>query len=143
MTKYVMCDIDGVIDISTHQLNFDKELLENVFTLCELYRAKIVLSTSWRFYKTIEEYNKIFKGLVIDVTPTYFSIEGEELVLHDLYQRGLEIKQWLNENNVSIENCVIIDDYNEFLPEQQHRFIECKSSKGFDKERLNYALELI
>ena len=53
------------------------------------------------------------------------------------------MKQWLNENNVSIDDCIIIDDNDEFLPEQQHRFIECHSSRGFDKERLNYALELI
>jgi hypothetical protein len=146
--KYVMLDLDGTIDISTHQLNFDKQLLENVFTLCELYRAKIVLSTSWRFLKTVEEWNKIFRGLVVDKTPMYFPVDiisADEygFIPYDKYQRGLEVKQWLNENNVSIDDCIIIDDNDEFLPEQQHRFVECESSRGFDKERLNYALELI
>ena len=74
--KIIALDIDGIVDISTHQLNFDKELLENVFTLCELYRAKIVLSTSWRFLKTIEEWNKTFRGLVVDVTPLYIPLDA-------------------------------------------------------------------
>lgn len=125
MNNIVFLDFDGVIDITTHSLKFDNKLLENVFVLCNLYRAKIVLSTSWRFYKTIKEYNKIFNSLIIDVTPNYFFIDNEnELVLHNLYQRGLEIKQWLNENNLSIENCIIIDDIIQFLPEQIHRFVK-------------------
>ena len=143
---YVFLDLDGCVDISTHQLNFDKELLENVFTLCELYQAKIVLSTSWRFLKPIEEWNKTFRGLVVDVTPLYITPDTIDLLIHipeNKYQRGLEVKQWLDENNVSIDDCIIIDDNDEFLPEQQHRFVKCNSSKGFDKERLNYALELI
>lgn len=148
--KTVFLDYDGVIDISTHQLNFDKQLLENVFTLCELYQAKIVLSTSWRFLKTIEEWNKLFRGLVVDITPLYISHEDltdhlitASWILYNKHQRGLEVKQWLDENNVSIKDCIIIDDNDEFLPEQQHRFVKCESSKGFDKERLNTSLELI
>jgi hypothetical protein len=143
MDRFVFLDFDGCIDISTKNLNFDKVLVENVYTLCNLYRAKLVLSTSWRFLKTVEEWNKIFNGWILGITPLYVPADelGADYIPNTNYQRGLEIRQFLEHN--PCESFLIIDDNNQFLPEQQSRFIKCDSNKGFDAERLSFAVGLV
>lgn len=137
-------DFDGVIIVENKpKLTFIKELFDNVLTLCNLLNAKIVLSTSWRFYHTIQDWNRLyFNGLVIDTT-NYLTEESlmEKNIRLDLYLRGLEIKQWIVDNNYTGEY-LIIDDCNEILSEQEPYFIKCKSKEGFTTKQLNYALTL-
>jgi hypothetical protein len=141
MNRFVFLDFDGCLDISTNNLNFDKFLKENIYVLCNIYRAKIVLATSWRFVKTVEEWNKVFNGLVVGITPLYVPADAIGMdcyIPEKTYQRGLEIKQFLEQNDC--ESYLIIDDCNDFLPEQQSRFVKCDSRKGFDAERLSFAI---
>jgi hypothetical protein len=143
--RFVFLDFDGCVVISNSDLIFDNILKENVYTLCSLYRAKLVLSTSWRNLKTIDEWNIIFNGLVIGITPLYVPADtlgpGACIVPYSKYQRGLEICQFLEDN--PCESYLIIDDNDEFLPEQKHRFVKCDSRKGFDTERLSFAVGLV
>ena len=142
--RFVFLDFDGCVVISNPELVFVNILKENVYTLCSLYRAKLVLSTSWRFSKTVEEWNIIFNGLVVGITPLYVpadTIGTDCYIIETDYQRGLEIRQFLDQTDY--ESYLIIDDNDEFLPEQQCRFIKCDSNKGFDAERLSFAVGLV
>ena len=142
-TTLIFLDFDGVVVLENKpKLTFVKELFDNVLTLCNLLNAKIVLSTSWRFYHTIEDWNRLyFNSLVIDITPDTVNENIVSNIDIDLYTRGLEIKQWIVDNKYT-GKYLIIADCNEILPEQEPYFIKCKFKEGFTTKQLNYALTL-
>lgn len=109
--KAIFLDIDGVLNsdeyfdkISNLDIQgIEKEIdIEKVKLLKEAINetgAKIVLSSSWRYTKKGQQLKELLSNYEIYVESTPF-IQNE---------RGLEIKQWLSENQC-IEDFVILDD---------------------------------
>ena len=142
MTKYIFLDIDGVLN-SEHTLNescknmdqklasiISDQLIKNLSYLVEKTDAKIILSSSWRTYFD----NDINKPRSILAMFLVHSLKQYNLKLHDMTpypkgtysnERGLEIKTYINENNV--KDYVVIDD-EEFSDFRTHldisRFIQ-------------------
>lgn len=149
--KIIFLDIDGVLN---HQLWFESingkpeykkegpddyrrwfcpfsvDLLNHLTTETG---AKIVVSSSWRKGRTVEQLQKLLKdngitGEVIDKTP-YLRFTGVDDYTYSV-PRGCEIKAWLEINKGilgekigSFNNYVILDDDSDMLWWQRNNFL--------------------
>ena len=118
MLKYLFLDIDGVLNCSTTKnrivpggaiIGVDpyKVLLLN--RIIEATGAKIVLSSSWRHYPSLEEHLSEF-------TIPYIAKTGDS----PCRTRGCEIRDWLEKNHPTRKErdelrCAILDDDTDFL----------------------------
>jgi hypothetical protein len=81
-------------------------------------------------------------GHILDITPNTVS---DEMLLNanlDEFQlgvcRGNEIKEWLSRHGRKVSNYVIIDDYDDLLPEQEDHVVLTDTLVGitaFDAEK--------
>lgn len=102
-------------------LGFDNNSLNNLRALCDKYNAKIVVSSSWREGKNLDQ----LKGL--------FSIHGLESYIIGYtpkldypHNRGEEIESWLLSYPEKIKSFVILDDCEfDFYKRFPDRFVEC------------------
>ncbi|MCE3238856.1 MAG: Ankyrin repeat (3 copies) [Gammaproteobacteria bacterium] len=102
-------------------LGFSKKAINNLKKLCETYNAKIVISSSWRESKSLEQIKALFSisnfsEYIIDCTPQ----------LSYPYNRGSEIESWLLKHSHQIRSFVILDDCKFDIPERfGERFVLC------------------
>lgn len=145
--KVIFLDFDGVINNSSivddfiYYPLFDKEnrdtnlifSAENIYALKKLFHfvikedIKIVLSTSWRGSFEVEVIDKAFKNFL----GLYYEqkIITDSTPIDNKYQtRGQEVEGYLAKKEV--EDYLIIDDINSFLPEQNKHLILTKSHRG-------------
>ena len=108
--KIIFLDIDGVLNNHNtlgESLNWEPDLVEILNRVIKETKAKIVLSSTWRW---IERYRNIIKNDMkidfIDVTPKLWE------------ERGHEIQAWLDENPV--ENFIILDDDSDMVHLMPH-----------------------
>ena len=100
--------------------------------LCESTNSKVVISSTWRFGKSISFLQKIFDKCggtfeIIDKTPN-----------SDCRVRGVEIRKWLEENTkkyfdvnyYDFHRYVIIDDDSDMLLDQGPHFFQTDSYSG-------------
>ena len=139
MRKIIFLDIDGVLNTEDWHSRmtkdapkdefgyaFDPVAVANLGYIIEETGAVIVISSSWKFYGVtkLREMWKIRKlpGTILDITPN--TISDEILMNANLDEiefgvcRGNEIKEWLSKHKSEISNYVIIDDFDDLLPEQ-------------------------
>lgn len=144
--KIIFLDIDGVLNngdflynqVQT-QMTAPKECIDRkaVMLLNQLIDetgAKVVISSSWRLFYTIEELREYlsengFEGEVIDYT-------------EDLYTepRGKEIKKWLDTHKV--ESFVILDDDGD-MAEVAPYLIQTDFYKGLLEEHVDSAVKML
>jgi hypothetical protein len=124
--KIIFLDIDGVLRTHKSDLEwsnklatpifkgvdrlFDKNLVDNLNEVIYLTDAKIVITSNWRIYLSLEELQKIFKqrgviGEVIGKTGLGHLKAGCPIPIGN---RGLEISDWLDRNPA--RKFIIIDD---------------------------------
>jgi len=124
--KIIFLDIDGVLRTHKSDLEwsnklavpifkgvdrlFDKTLVDNLNEVIFLTGAKIVITSNWRIYLSLEELQRIFKergviGEVIGKTGLGHLKGGSPIPIGN---RGLEIQDWLDRN--PIRKFIIIDD---------------------------------
>lgn len=156
--KVLFLDIDGVLNSeqSAHMhhnpsnfATFTAPPVKHVFAsefcpiaVANLHRLlnddpnlQVVISSSWRLGNTMEEFEAIFKylGLPVDrligMTPHLFN-----------KQRGEEILQYVNENNVY--NYVIFDDDND-MDVVRDRFIHIDYKLGLTLYNIKQAQRLL
>lgn len=135
--KVIFLDIDGVLNVYCQSRDkwgclFHQHLVENLRWIIEKTGAKIVISSTWR-YDGLEVMKQMWldRGLpgdVIDITPsTQDVVENSDIEFYDLVDRGHEIKLWLDNN--SVDNWCIIDDDNDFLPNQMDNFVRTSNNE--------------
>ncbi len=154
--KVIFLDIDGVLvtrnSIKYQHLNFPddntiqfgKKAVKNINKLIRLTKAKIVISSTWRLFHTLEELQDIFnkqsvKGNIISTTSV------ERATIEEDIPRGQKIADWL-ENNTGIKQYVIIDDDVQADCIQFHPYncVETSYKRGFAPEdRFNEALAIL
>lgn len=135
--RLIFLDIDGVLNSQLY-FAFSKDLRTNMDDqidpiavgflnkLCAETGAKVVVSSTWRLNRTIQQLQTLlegrgFTGKVIDKTPSF----------HDGHTvRGNEIKAWLQANEKLIgcaawdyHDYVILDDDSDMLYEQREHLI--------------------
>nr|WP_298656281.1 HAD domain-containing protein [uncultured Flavobacterium sp.] len=147
MPSIVFLDIDGVLNCQTFYManppetrgsyplsEICKERVQWLNELCKDVNAKVVISSTWRIGKTVEQLEAIFNEVgatfeIIDKTPSYH-FKGSV--------RGNEIKAWLEENCKKLFDCydrdfkryVIIDDDSDMLLWQRNHFFQTDNYSG-------------
>jgi hypothetical protein len=154
--KVIFLDIDGVLvtrnSIKYQHLNypdnteiiFSKKAVKNLNKLIRLTGAKIVISSTWRLFHTIDELRAIFKkqkikGKIISIT------SAERATIEEDIPRGKKIADWLDEHP-DVEQYVVIDDDVEADCIQFHPYncVETSYKRGFSQEdRFNEALAIL
>lgn len=123
----IFTDIDGVLNPHWRKKWSTKSiLLYN--KICNDFNLVPVITSTWRVNHTIEQLQDIFdiQGInkkIFDYTPILNS------------DRGLEIKTWLNNNNVT--KYVVIDDKTSDIIQYVDNVIKCKSWIGLEDEHYN------
>ena len=168
--KIIFLDIDGVLNSETHynkennhiqefesetpefmigheeyykrHLNFEQ--IRNLKEFCHENDVKIVISSTWRKSKTVEELKQLFDcisngfgELIIGKTPN--SNHGI---------RGVEVRQWINDecklmNKNEEIRYVILDDDSDFLIWQINNFIQVDSHCGLNHNHLYKAKRIL
>lgn len=99
--RAIFTDIDGVLN-PHWKTKWSKSSIQIYNQICQEYDLKPVITSTWRINHTKEQLQKIFYEQGIEV-------EIYDYTPHlDQKDRGLEIKEWLNNNKV--DNYVVIDD---------------------------------
>ena len=167
MNKYIFLDVDGVMNhetwyksvnykegVTTEEYeksqfcNWTVEILNN---LTDKTGAKIVVSSSWRKGKSIDELKKLFEsvgitGEVVGKTPVLYFTGLDNY--NCSVPRGNEIKAWLETSKdlhgqkMSEIKYVIFDDDSDMLYWQRNNFIWVDPYAGLTKN-LAYKAEQI
>ena len=125
MDKIIFLDIDGVLNVycewrDEYGCTFHKHFEDNLKWIIEQTKAKIVISSTWRFsgLEVMQEMwsKRELAGDVIDVTPHI-----------DICKRGEEIQYWMDNNKIA--NYVIIDDDTDMLDSQKNNFVQTSGNK--------------
>lgn len=132
MTRYIFLDFDGVISTDRNNLGrkdlglpvrdelgpfFDANAVDNLNRLVDASDADIIITSSWKYlgFDAMRELWErrsmpgFLRGITPDVTGGY------------MFKRGMEIARWLHDNTCDDPQSyryVIVDDSNDFLPEQ-------------------------
>lgn len=96
----------------------DPRILGLLNETCKNTGAKLVISSSWRNYFTLNEWNSMFKEL------GYQNLEVDGVTERLGTIRGEEIEAYLIEHDY-ITDYVILDDDSDMLPEQRNNFFWC------------------
>jgi hypothetical protein len=154
--KVIFLDIDGVLvtrnSIKYQYLNFpddtsirfSKNAVRNLNKLIRLTKAKIVISSTWRLFHSLEELQNIFmkqriKGKIISTTSI------ERAPVEEDIPRGQKIADWLAQHP-EVEKYVIIDDDVQADCIQFHSVncVETSYKRGFSPEdKFNEALAIL
>lgn len=149
-SKVIFLDCDGVINSIQWEVvqkdmppasviddAIDPRCLARIVSICSETRAKIVLSSDWRinwpFARTRLERAGIPEGVIIDRTPVVPDVN---------LSRGEEIRAWLNEHDF-VYNYIIIDDRDDFLPEQRQHLVQTSPWVGITDKDKNKAIEML
>jgi hypothetical protein len=153
MRPIIFLDFDGVIETiywgqdknGIWNFNIHKhghEELNNkqaVGWLNELYRRcpyDIVVSSTWRISMSVEELQNLITRSGFDPA---IRVIGKTPVLHQ--QRGLEIQQWIDENNFA-GDFIIVDDDSDMCHLKSH-LIQCDTYLGFTFHDFKNALNFL
>jgi len=159
----IFLDVDGVLNtgrdrkllkkregISSDdaQFIFDVIAMRHLKELAFKHDAKIVISSTWRYEKDKEEdrYWNVLMGTlkayqlddkVIGVTP---DLRGK---YNTICCRSHEIKAWLNECHVQVDNYVILDDDANLFHEEDNHLVLTDDDNGFDKVSFELADKIL
>jgi HAD domain in Swiss Army Knife RNA repair proteins len=177
MEKIIFLDIDGVLnsndwyvrrqekynmdDVETRYpfYEFDPSAINRLNKIIESTGAKVVVSSTWRLGRSIEELQTIlntvgFTGEIIDKTIYYGGIEGYTV------PRGCEIERWLDTkgfqrinwskeeqqkfiNKSEVKNYIILDDDSDMLYNQREHFVQTGWQFGLDDNTMNKAIKIL
>lgn len=164
MRKIIFLDIDGVLNTSWWHSQFgtikpkdrfgypfDPNSCANLAKIVKETGADIVISSSWKCWglSVLKEMwrDRKLPGRLIDITPN--SVSDEMLLTANLDEiemfhiRGAEIKEWLLTKGQNVSHYVIIDDMDNFLPEQQTHFVWTNPDVGITKEDAEQAIMIL
>lgn len=140
--KIIFLDIDGVLisrkskrilgDLRT----FLPESVGVLKYILEATDARIVISSSWRILKELNQLQEMFTeagidgSVVIDITP---NVGGT---------RGGQIDEWLKNTDLSIESFVIIDDDLDIEP-YMSQLIKTSFEFGLEMHHAQQAIQML
>ena len=154
MKKVIFLDIDGVLNTGwwytqmdrntpkdKYGYAFDPNAVANLKKILDESGAEIVISSSWKSFglSELEEMwqDRRLPGKLIGITPN--SVSDEMLLNADLDHmelfsiRGMEIKEWLAKHGKHVTHYAIIDDMDNFLPEQHPHFVQTDPEVGISE----------
>lgn len=133
--KVLFLDFDGVITCVNG--SYAKEGMMDPPSLARLQDVarrtgcSIVVSSSWRHGRTLQDLSEIIRLPVIGKTPG----DGE-IFTHDHDGRGACILQWLMEHGEDVEHWAIVDDdVFDMHPWMLSRIVQCETGIGLTAKR--------
>lgn len=151
--RYLFLDIDGVLNhdmwyarlrnIPAEQKPafplscFDPLCVGRVNDILELTSARLVVSSSWRTDGLLADtFVKVGLPKEHDCTP---------FLEPDIYVRGDEVEKYLDEKGYDpdTDNYCIIDDCDEFLPEQEEHVVLADPETGLTPAVMRKAIEIL
>ena len=141
--KIIFLDFDGVLNTANYQTwrqllgkdisdlhghLFSPSAVRNLQRLIKWTNAKIILSSSWRL-DGLDVMRRMWKerkmpGEIYDITP-YVNARD-----YPKFTRGIEINTWLEKNGYLGCPYVILDDIDDFLPEQYNNVVLTNYKRG-------------
>jgi hypothetical protein len=147
----IFLDIDGVLNSDKHanrysleewenlsylERHIDNEAVELINYICDKTNAQVVVSSTWRYGRTVEQLQQILNDRggtfkVIDKTPE-----------HSIRYRGYEIDDWISKNRSKDENgdyfkftnyVILDDDIGDMLLKQKDNVFEIDRRVGITK----------
>jgi len=151
MVKYIFLDFNGVLNTEQYQTElriagryisdeygplFDPKAVARLCEIIEKTKAKIVVTSSWRYIHDKDALSRMWEKRELP-GKIYCSLPTECTENH----RGNEIKEFIShETNTPY---VILDDLDEFLPEQKEAFIKVNPVSGISQNDVNKAIEIL
>ncbi len=137
--KLVFLDFDGVLNhhawftklantkgarsdpMSSREHAFDPACAARVQRICEATEASIVISSTWRYGRTVMQLREMLREVgitatIIDKTPLPHEVENPSLIIAGVDSRGREIDSWLKATPHEISSFVILDDDRDLEP---------------------------
>lgn len=149
MNKIIFLDIDGVLNVMRQDRDkfgqcFHKHFENNLRWIINQTGAKIVITSIWRM-DGLSKMQKMWNyrnlpGDVIGIIPIEIDIVKQgNYKFYDQVNRGFEIQQWIEDNNVKCY--CIIDDDNDMLSNQKNNFVQTANNPNhFDSIDIGYGL---
>jgi len=150
----IFLDIDGVLRPINSYIGkdeygqlFTKECLDSFRYLIDNSNTKIVISSTWKssglvIMKELWEKRNL-PGEVIDITPNEVDVvDSGNAEFYDMVDRGLEIEQWIKDNNFT-GNYLIIDDVPDFTDEQMNHYVKTDTNVGLTMNDVKKCLEIL
>lgn len=136
----IFLDIDGVLNCqlfynnrpkgSYVESNICRERVGWLNELCADIKAEVVISSTWRMGKTVEELREIFK----EVGATFNIIDKTPVFREDYILRGNEIHAWIKMQipifYSDYKTYAIIDDDSDMLLWQRNNFFQTDTYSG-------------
>ena len=150
----IFLDIDGVLNLlhidtgkDEYGQIFSNECVEAFDYLIEKTNANIVIISTWKSsgLSIMKEMwiNRELPGNVIDITPNEVDLVDNGVVdFYDMVDRGLEIEQWIKNNNFK-GSYVIIDDVTDFNKEQMLHFVKTNPKAGLTMNDSEKAIKIL
>jgi len=148
----VLNSIASMIGLGAPNIHFDPVAVGLVHKLAAATNAKIVISSSWRIGRTVDELKMILNktshwrhdwSIVIDKTPAYgYGDVSFDFDFDMRLTRGSEIAQW-RKNRKHTGRYVIIDDDSDMREDQLLFFVKCNTADGFGLQQYIRALRLL
>lgn len=175
--KIIFLDVDGVLNcndwyVERHRRiqageetrdypydEFSPSIVAKLNKITDATGAEIVVSSTWRLGRTIDELRELFAqvgitGHVLDKTAHFGGIVGYTI------PRGCEIEHWLDQHKFQrinwslktqkeyaekseVDNYVIFDDDSDMLYNQREHFIKTSQKTGLDDSDVEKAIELL
>lgn len=144
--KIIFLDIDGVLVTreSRQRFNsarvFSPECVMVLKSIVEKTGAKIVISSTWRFHGNWEE--SIRERFAVAGWPDPPIVDKTPILVDFPGFRGDEISAWLLAPP-EVECFIIIDDVNDFAPDQLPRFVQTDAGEGLTMAHRDRCITLL
>ncbi|MDO7847584.1 HAD domain-containing protein [Hymenobacter sp. M29] len=143
-------DVDGVLncqvfyekrgwpteEVSHAVANLCPDRIKWINDLCKDTNTKVVVSSTWRLGKHVDELQDMFDGVggtfeVVGITPSiHAQPPGPNPYNTASIPRGVEIKYWLDHTPFKYSNYAIVDDDGDMLLEQGPHFFQTDPYAG-------------
>lgn len=153
MIKYIFLDFDGVLNTEQYQAElsvagkptsdeygplFDPKAVGRIATIIEKTKAKVVITSSWRHIHDENTLNEMWekRGMPGEI---YRILRTDT----DTNNRGEEIKRFIGFRKRDFTPYVILDDVDEFLPEQLPNVILTNPIKGISSHDVDKSIAIL
>ena len=153
MVKYIFLDFDGVLNTEQYQAElcvdgkltsdeygplFDPKAVNRLAAIVEKTKAQIVITSSWRFIHDEDALNDMWekRGMPGEI---YRVLKPD----NSISSRGEEIQRFFDSREKDFTPYIILDDENDFLPEQLPKVIVSNPVKGISNQDVEKAISIL
>lgn len=138
--RVLFLDIDGVLTTERSRTikqreSLDASCLKRLRDLIAATDVKVVITSTWRKWRTQANLQEYLGILVYDVTPVFHTPNHPR-------RRGQEIRAWLD-LHPDVDRYVILDDENGFTVDQIGRWVRTDDAEGLTDAACALAAKLL